>query len=153
SAGGDATRAIREAIAACAAAGGGHVVVPAGRFETGAIALRSNVNPVVSSGAVLAFSRGPAAYLPSLLTRYRGVEFMSYSPFIYALDAENVAITGSGTLDGQADAEHWWSWRNRAVAPGGARSRLFDMAERGVPVADRVFGAASFMRPVFVQPY
>jgi len=153
SAGGDATRAIREAIAACAAAGGGHVVVPAGRFETGAIALRSNVNLVVSSGAVLAFSRDPAAYLPVVLTRYEGVEFMSYSPFIYALDAENVAITGSGTLDGQADAEHWWSWRNRAVAPGGARSRLFDMAERGVPVAERVFGADSFMRPVFVQPY
>src|SRR5262245_34126899 len=42
--GGDATRAFREAIAACRAAGGGQVVVPAGRFETGPIVLRSNVN-------------------------------------------------------------------------------------------------------------
>src|SRR5262245_47748287 len=98
--GGDATTAIRDAIAACTAAGGGQVVVPAGRFETGALALRSNVNLVVAADAVLAFSRDPAAYLPVVLTRYEGVEFMSYSPFIYALDAENVAITGSGTLDG-----------------------------------------------------
>jgi len=78
---------------------------------------------------------------------------MNYSPFIYALDAENIAITGAGTLDGQADAEHWWAWRTRAVAAGGPRSQLFEMAARGVPVAERVFGDGSDMRPVFVQPY
>jgi polygalacturonase len=152
-AGGDATRAFREAIAACHAAGGGQVIVPAGRFETGPIVLASNVNLHVSAGATVAFSRDPLAYLPVVFTRYEGVELMNYSPFIYAMDAQNVAITGAGTLDGQADAEHWWSWRTRAVAAGGSRSQLFDMAARGVPVAERVFGADRFMRPVFVQPY
>ena len=152
-AGGDATRAFREATAACHAAGGGQVVVPAGRFETGPIVLTSNVNLHVSAGATVAFSRDPSAYLPVVFTRYEGIELMNYSPFIYALDAENVAITGEGTLDGQADAEHWWAWRTRAVAAGGPRSQLFDMAARGVPVAERVFGADRFMRPVFVQPY
>ena len=78
---------------------------------------------------------------------------MNYSPFIYALDQSNIAITGPGTLDGQADEEHWWSWRNRAIAPSGARARLMSMGDRGVPVAERIFGAGSDMRPVFVQPY
>src|SRR5262245_4488096 len=38
------TDALRAAIAACHDAGGGRVVVPAGRFVTGPITLRSNVN-------------------------------------------------------------------------------------------------------------
>jgi polygalacturonase len=148
-----ATRAFRDAIAACHAAGGGRVVVPPGRFETGPIVLTSNVELHVSPGATVAFTRDPDAYLPVVLTRYEGVELMNYSPFIYAYEAENIAITGGGTLDGQAGPEHWWSWRDRAVGRDGARSRLFDMGARGVPIAERVFGAGSDMRPVFVQPY
>src|SRR5262249_39843075 len=41
--GSDSTAAIAEAIDACAKAGGGRVVVPAGEFLTGAIHLKSNV--------------------------------------------------------------------------------------------------------------
>src|SRR5215813_6769352 len=105
---GDATPAFRAAIAACRAAGGGRVVVPPGRFETGPIVLASGVNLHVSAGATIAFTRDASAYLPVVLTRYEGVEVMNYTPFIYALDAENIAITGAGTLDGQADRDHWW---------------------------------------------
>ena len=149
----DATTAIRAAIDACHAAGGGRVVVPKGRFETGAIALRSNVNLVIVDGATLAFSRDPSAYLPLVLTRFEGVEMMNYSPFIYAFEQQNIGISGGGTLDGQADAGHWWAWRERQLGPNGDRARLMDMATRGVPVAQRVFGAGRFLRPVFVQPY
>ncbi len=39
----DCTQAIRQAIAACTKAGGGRVVIPAGRFLTGAIHLENNV--------------------------------------------------------------------------------------------------------------
>jgi polygalacturonase len=148
-----ATDAFRAAIAACHDAGGGRVIVPAGRFLTGPIVLRSNVNLHLSEGAVVAFTTDASAYLPVVFTRYEGVEFMNYSPFVYALDQQNIAITGAGTLDGQADETHWWPWRNRAVAASGARNRLFDMAARGVPVSERVFGDGTFMRPNFVQPY
>jgi polygalacturonase len=150
---GDATAAFRDAIRACADAGGGRVVVPAGRFATGSIVLRSNVDLHIVQGATIAFSRDASQYLPVVLTRYEGVELMNYSPFVYALDQSNVAITGAGTLDGQADEEHWWAWRRGAVAPSGARARLMAMSERGVPVAERVFGAGSEMRPNFIQPY
>jgi polygalacturonase len=152
-AGADATAAFRAAIAACHDAGGGRVVVPAGRFVTGPIVLKSNVNLHLEEGAVVAFSQDPRAYLPVVFARYEGVEFMNYSPFIYAFEAENIAITGRGTLDGQADAQHWWAWRADALKPGAARDRLFEMGRRGVPVAQRVFGDGSQLRPNFVQPY
>jgi polygalacturonase len=154
---GDATAAIRGAIGACARAGGGRVVIPRGRFETGAVHLRSRVNLHLDDGATLAFSRDPNAYLPVVLTRYEGVELMNYSPFIYARDARDIAITGAGTLDGQADEAHWWNWRGAGPAAQApmtpSRTQLFEMAARGVPVAQRVFGDGRFMRPNFIQPY
>lgn len=154
----DCTGAFRDAIAACAAAGGGRVVVPAGRFLTGAIHLRSRVNLHVSEGATVLFSRDPKHYLPVVYTRWEGVELMNYSPFIYAFEQTHIAITGTGTLDGQADAEHWWPWKGtRNAAPGTtqneARAKLVEMGAQGVPVAQRVFGDGSMLRPNFIQPY
>jgi len=150
---GDSTAAFRAAIDACHAAGGGRVVVPRGRFVTGAIVLRSNVDLHLDDGAVVAFSRDASAYLPVVRTRWESTELMNYSPFIYAYGQTNVAITGGGTLDGQADADNWWPWRTRANAAGGARARLVAMASDGVPVERRVFGEGSYLRPNFIQPY
>ena len=79
------------------------MVVPPGRFLTGPIHLRSNVNLHVQDGATVLFSRDPRAYLPAVFTRWEGTEMMGYSPLIYAFEQENVAISGTGTLDGQAD--------------------------------------------------
>jgi len=154
----DCTGAFRDAIAACAAAGGGRVVVPAGRFLTGAIHLKSRVNLHVSDGATVLFSRDPKHYLPVVFTRWEGVELMNYSPLIYAFEQQNIAITGKGTLDGQADAEHWWPWKGtKGAAPNTtqaeARAKLIEMGARGVPVAQRVFGEGSNLRPNFIQPY
>src|SRR3954469_9758736 len=140
----DATAAIRRAIASCHAAGGGTVVVPDGRFLTGGIRLASGVKLHLEPKATLAFSRDPRQYLPLVLTRFEGTELMNYAPFIYALNAENVAVTGTGTLDGQADAEAWWNWRGDGPAArskqAAARDRLLDLSARGVPVAQRLFG-------------
>jgi polygalacturonase len=151
------TDAIRQAIAACRAAGGGQVIVPDGRFLTGPIKLESGVNLHLADKATLAFSGDAAHYLPVVYTRWEGTELMNYSPFVYTFDAENIAITGRGTLDGQADSDHWWNWtgRGRAGGPGqsAARARLMAMPGRGVAVADRVFGEGSFLRPNFIQPY
>ncbi len=93
---------IAKAIDACSAAGGGRVVIPRGEHLTGAIRLKSNVNLYVSEGATLKFSRDPKDY-PTVYTRFEGVECMNYSPLIYAFEQSNIAITGTGTLDGQAD--------------------------------------------------
>jgi polygalacturonase len=147
----DCTAAFHAAIDACRNAGGGRVVVPQGRFLTGAMRLRSNVNLHLADGATIAFDPDPAKYLPLVLTRFEGTELMNYSPFIYALDERNVAITGRGTLDGQADQQHWWNWRTTQTP---ARNRLIQMAVDGVAPETRVFGdGPSRLRVNFIQPY
>ena len=92
----DCSQAFRKAIAACNKAGGGRVVVPRGSFLTGPIHLKSNVNLHVTSEATIKFSQNPAHYLPLVFSRWEGMELMNYSPFIYALDQKNIAITGNG---------------------------------------------------------
>jgi polygalacturonase len=159
----DCSAAFRAAIGACAAAGGGRVVVPSGRWLSGAIHLRSNVNLHVARGATIAFDRNPDRFLPFVLTRFEGMELMNYSPLIYALDQQNVAVTGEGTLDGQASLQYWWPWKGPADMETGwrtgqpdqrpARQRLFQQAEDAVPVAQRTGGAGSYLRPSFIQPY
>jgi polygalacturonase len=151
----DASSAFRAAVDACARAGGGRVVVPPGVFLTGPIHLKSRVNLHVSDGATVRFERDPAAYLPVVLTRWEGVELLNYSPLVYAFEQHDIAITGQGTLDGQAGPQHWWPWKRdghpHSQRPD--RDRLFAQAEAGVPVAERVFGAGHYLRPQFVQPY
>ncbi|MFL6450158.1 MAG: glycoside hydrolase family 28 protein [Bryobacteraceae bacterium] len=153
-----ATDAIRAAIKACSQAGGGRVVVPAGTFVTGAVHLESNVNLHLSKDAILKFSRNTKDY-PIVFTRFESTECMNFSPFIYAFEKQNVAVTGPGTLDGQADAEHWWPMRKKQAATAGEgnpeddRKRLVEMGNNNVPVKDRVFGEGHTLRPNFVQPY
>jgi unsaturated rhamnogalacturonyl hydrolase len=160
-AGRDCTEAIQKAIEACAAAGGGRVVVPAGEFLTGPIHLKSNVNLHLDGGATLKFKTDPKAYLPAVLTRFEGMECYNYSPLIYALDQHNIAVTGEGVLDGQADSTTWWPWKGKkdfGWRPGdphqkAARDRLIQMVAEGVPVEQRRFGEGDFLRPSFLQPY
>jgi polygalacturonase len=157
----DCTAAFRNAIAACNKAGGGRVVVPPGEWLTGAIHLLSNVNLHVSAGATIKFSRATKAYLPLVFTRWEGVELMNYSPFIYAFEQRNIAITGTGTLDGQADCKHWWPWKGRTNCgwkagdphQAKARDQLIAMGEKNVPVSERKFGEGAYLRPQFIQPY
>ena len=103
----DCTDAIRAAIVACNAAGGGVVRVPAGIWLTGAVHLKSNVNLRIEKGATLLFTTDLKKFLPVVLTRYEGIELMHYSPLIYAFEQENIAITGEGTIDGQG-SKAWW---------------------------------------------
>ena len=157
----DCTAAFRRAIEACSRAGGGRVVVPAGDYLTGPICLKSNVNLNVPAGATLRFSRDPRQYLPVVYTRWEGIECMNYSPLISAFEQENIAVTGDGVLDGQADNEHWWPWCGNARfgwKPGEpsqvrARTRLAEMGEKDVPVLERVFGEGAFLRPNLIQTY
>ncbi|MFS8640190.1 MAG: hypothetical protein LOD90_05155, partial [Symbiobacteriaceae bacterium] len=90
-----------------------------------------------------------------------GMECMGYSPFIYAFEQENIAVTGKGTLDGRASTENWWPWKGNDE--GGwkkgmprqheARKKLEDACDAGVPVEQRIFAEGSYLRPMFIQPY
>ena len=148
--GGDIKPALDSAIAACHEAGGGRVLVPAGDwFIAGPIHLKSNVNLHVVAGATINFSTDPADYEPLVHTRFEGTEVMNYSPLIYAFEQENIAITGGGTFHGRASRENWWTWsKNARPQINLARQQ----GEDGVPVAERIAGNNTGLRPVFVQP-
>lgn len=156
----DNTAAFKAAIAACGKAGGGRVVVPAGEFVTGAIELKSRVNLHLDDRSTVRFTRDQAMY-PMVFTRWEGMELMNFSPFIYAFEQRDIAVTGSGTIDGNCDCDHWWPWKGRTNCgwkkgepdQDADRNNLLAMVERGVPVHERVFGPGHYLRPQFIQPY
>lgn len=157
----DCTQAMAHAIAACHAAGGGRVVVSAGIFHTGQIHLLSQVNLHLEAGATLRFSTDHRAYLPLVRTRWQGIECMNYSALIYAYRQHNIAVTGPGTLDGQASEGHWWvlkgrrdfGWRPGRPSQRPAWARLYQDGQRGTPVSRRIFGPGAHLRPSFIEPY
>ena len=141
------TRAIADAIAACDQAGGGRVLVPAGIWLTGPVHLQSRVNLHVAEGAELRFSQTFADYLPVVYIQRGGTRCYNYSPLIYARNCTDIAVTGTGTLNGQGQV--WWPWKTKQ--PG--MTRLFEMGAKQVPVEQRVFGTeADGVRPPFIQP-
>ncbi len=94
------TIGIQAAINACAAAGGGKVLVPPGKYLTGPIFLKSNLEFEVLAGATLLGSTNFADY-PTIFGSWEGLERTVYASLITGIDLENVAITGQGILDGQ----------------------------------------------------
>ena len=102
-------QAINKAIEKCSQKGGGTVVVPAGTFLTGAIRMQSNVNLRVEKGATILFAYEPDLY-PLVKTRWEGLDLMNYSACIYAYQAQNIAISGEGIIDGNGENETWWQW-------------------------------------------
>ncbi|MEO5910528.1 MAG: glycoside hydrolase family 28 protein [Pelobium sp.] len=155
------TQAFVKAIAACAAKGGGRVMVPNGVYLTGPIHLKSNVNLHLADGAKIKFSRNPKDYLPLVMTRFEGMELMNYSPLIYAYEQENIAITGNGILDGNANNDYWWPWKaakefgwKEGMASQQADVKLLtEMNKQQVDPRKRIFGEGHYLRPTFIQPY
>jgi DNA sulfur modification protein DndE len=97
------TTAIQQAIDMAAKQGGGVVRIPSGFFVTGAITLRSNINLHLDPGAVLQFSSDAAQY-PLVRTSWEGVEAIRAQSPISAKGERNIAITGSGIIDGAGEA-------------------------------------------------
>jgi len=111
------TQAIQAAVDACAAAGGGRVVVPAGTFVSGSILLKDNVEFHLSPGAVLRGSSDFADYVRlDVASHGYHIQRWLYAALVTACNCENVSITGTGTVDGNGAV--WWE----------AKDRLADMA-------------------------
>jgi len=113
----------------------------------------------VPAETTLKFTQDTSRYLPLVYSRWEGVELMNYSACIYADGQENISLTGAGTIDGNADCDHWWPWKGRTncgwregmVNQEKARNRLFEMGATDVAVDQRRFGEGSYLRPSLVQ--
>ncbi|AWW33158.1 glycoside hydrolase family 28 protein [Echinicola strongylocentroti] len=142
-----ATSIIQGAIDEVSAQGGGKVVVPAGKWKTGRISLKSNVNFHLEEGAELYFRGQLEDFRPAVFTRHEGVEVMSLGACIYAYQQENIAITGKGTLYGPEEG------------PVKEQMMTEDVTEKFVPidkpVEERVYegyNGESIFLPMFISP-
>lgn len=157
------TEALQKAIDTIYEEGGGRLVIPAGRYRTGALQLKSGVElHLESEDTVLAFvSEKPELHYPVVFSHWEATPCYNFSPLIYACDAHDIAVTGAGTLDGGADCDHWWNWHHQVENAWSADKPDLQLADRralrqmnvdGVPVEERVFGPGHYLRPNFVQP-
>jgi polygalacturonase len=96
------TAAIQKAIDACVAAGGGQVVCGAGRWMTGSVELKSHVELHLASGCRIEGSPDLPDYVMLEAEGFHSERAPEQSAhgLIWAVDAEDIAITGAGTIDG-----------------------------------------------------
>jgi polygalacturonase len=97
-------KAIQAAIDDCQRAGGGTVVIPAGRFMSGSLHLKTGVALHIDHGATLLGSPNKQDYDVYETLGFKNASDNETSYFHHALiwaeDQERLAITGSGTIDG-----------------------------------------------------
>lgn len=97
------TRAFKKAVDALGRKGGGRLVVPAGVWFTGPIVLKSNINLYLEKGALILFSPDFDLY-PLVNTSFEGLATRRCQSPISARNAENIAITGEGSINGSGEA-------------------------------------------------
>lgn len=132
------TDAFQKAIDACAKDGGGTVRVPRGWYLIGPIFLKSNIRFQVDKYAEVLAATDAALYGTTDHPVTPEGKSSKYS-FINISDAENVAITGEGLIDGQGAV--WWErmrdyWRSdsKFATSGEAHQKQSDTRPRLVMV-------------------
>lgn len=149
-------RALQTAIDDMYLAGGGTVSLKAGEYlMDGSIFLKSNVNLHLEKGAVLRFSGHPEDYLPVVASRWEGADYFGRSAMIYAGRCENIAITGEGTIDARAEEGfvQWYKDKKISARRDRDEEKLRALADKGVPVQERIFGKGTYLRPCCIEFY
>lgn len=97
------TKSINDAIIACNKKGGGVVVIPKGMWLTGPVVLLSNVNLHLQKNALLQFTNDLSQY-KLITTSWEGLDAVRNESPLSATNAQNIAVTGFGIVDGNGDA-------------------------------------------------
>jgi polygalacturonase len=142
------TEALQAALDACAESGG-TVTVPPGEYLTGPLRVGDETTLDLRAGATLSFVRDHEAF-PAMESRWEGWDKTGFHPCLLVDEAENVEITGRGTVDGQG--EYWWGFYgvDDADLPESLADRLAEFDERN----DRADDVSSFtLRPPLFQVY
>jgi hypothetical protein len=150
-----ATDAFRAAIQAAKAAGGGTVIVPAGKYVSGPIELVSNLTLYFDAGAIVEF---PAQRLPFTQGRQQAIEAITPVPLIGGRNLQNVTIGGRGVL--KSSNADWMKLMPRSKAsgsdPGSANGpnweKLLELLEVKTPAPREAYEAAApELRPSFIR--
>jgi len=95
------TKSIQKAIDTCSESGGGTVYLPAGTFLSGTIYFKTGVTLRLSVGSTLLGSTDLKDYPPTVQAFRSYTDNYTDKSLIYGENVERIAITGSGTIDGQ----------------------------------------------------
>jgi len=106
------TKAIQSAIDACSEKGGGIVTFKPGKYLTGSLFIKKDVNLRIDSGVILLGSQNLLDY-PEIDTRVAGVEMKWPAALINISNQENVSISGKGQIDAQGTPfwDSYWALR------------------------------------------
>lgn len=150
------TEIISKAIEKATNDGGGTIYFPAGTYLTGPIELKSNITVHLEAGALIQFTNDFDDYLPYVKVRYEGIFMQTFKPLFYAVDAENIAITGEGTIDG--NGKTWWTSimnvmidvrKNGKVSEPNKYQQMW--VDQNPDLVDSKYGKNQFFRPPFIQ--
>lgn len=143
----DSKPAFDKAMALCKKKNGGTIRVPKGNYLlNGPIHFVSNVRLHLEEGATIKFSDNPK-YYPLVLTSWEGTMLYNYSPLIYANNCQNIAITGTGTIDGEG-SKQWFTFKAKE---NNDKLKSRDMNHANTPLEQRKFGEGHFLRPQLIQ--
>ncbi|MEL1240907.1 glycoside hydrolase family 28 protein [Flavobacterium flavipallidum] len=138
---------IQKTIDELSAKGGGTIVVPNGKWMTGRIQLKSNINFHLENDAQLVFSGEIKDFLPVVFTRIEGIEVMSLGACIYANSATNIGITGNGKLIGPQKG----SIRDNILT----KDLIDNVINPNTPVTERIVDGKQqnwIFPPMFISP-
>jgi polygalacturonase len=121
------TTSIQKAIDYISENGGGTLHFYVGRYLTGSIFLKSNVTVNLHEGAILLGSTNPYDY-----RNYS--EKISTLSFVCAYQADNIAITGQGVIDGQGRelVYNYLDQQQKGIIPDGTRYDRAGLRPNGV---------------------
>jgi hypothetical protein len=106
------TEAVQKAIDR-ASEWGGTVLFPPGKYLCGTIVLKSDVTLHLTAGATLLGSTDIADYLETIPTRRSYTDKYTRHSLLYGENLKNVALVGSGVIDGQGSYFRWKEYKNR----------------------------------------
>ncbi len=109
------TKIIQKLIDTCSASGGGTVYFPPGDYLTGAFIIKSNVTMYLETDATILGSKNIDDYL-SIQPEFKALRTnQPTKQLIYAEKEKNIAIKGTGTIDGQGGSFKKMSWNDEGI--------------------------------------
>ena len=126
------TRQLQQAIDDLSRQGGGTLVLQPGVYRTGALHLKNGVELHLASEDTLVqfVPDDPAENYPLVFSHWEASPCYNFSALLYACDAQDIAVTGKGVLDGGADADHWWNWHHQVETSWSENKPDLQLADR-----------------------
>jgi polygalacturonase len=141
------TSQIQNAVEKISNQGGGTLIIPKGEYLCTPIILKSKINLHLEEGAIIKFIPKPEDY-PMAYTWFNGIPCMNYSPMIYAMNENDIQISGKGTIDGQGFES---VWKNMKYHENIDWDLLKELEEEDVKPQNRKFGDGHSLRPALVS--